>query len=120
MRKTSISSLSLLVALTSIGLLSACDDDEAEIRIVHASPGAPAVDVFAEGVSRPIAAGLVYGEASPYVDLATGDYNLIVYAAGTDTIVYETGLLALRNDDEITAVAVGDLELRAIPRPASA
>ena len=99
----------LLVVLSSSGLLAACDDDEASLRVVHASPGAPAVDVYTAGSATPFAT-VAYGETSPYVDLMPGDYNLIVRVAGTDTIVYETATINIDDDDDvITAVAAGDV-----------
>ena len=98
-----------LVVLSSSGLMAACDDDEASLRVVHASPGAPTVDVYTAGSGVPFAT-VAYGETSLYAQLVPGDYNLIVRVAGTDTVLYETGTINIDdNDDVITAVAVGDI-----------
>jgi hypothetical protein len=104
-----------LVAVISAGLL-ACDDDDdfdddfddlAAVRVVHAAPGAPAVDVFADDVL--LVADLAYGDASPFVDLEEGTYNIQIRAAGTPTVVFETGALELLEGDQLTAVAAGDV-----------
>jgi hypothetical protein len=39
-------------------------DDVAAVRVVHASPDAPAVDVYIEGITIPLATDLQYGDAS--------------------------------------------------------
>ena len=98
----------LLVALTSSGLLACGSNDQlTALRIVHASPGAPAVDVFAAGVTTPLATNLAYGQASPYLALDPGDYSLVVTVAGTDTIVYTTPPINLNSSDRYTSVAMG-------------
>ena len=54
----------------------------AELRFVHASPDAPAVDIYAEGVSGALITALAYTETSEYLDLAAGDYNIQIRAHG--------------------------------------
>ncbi len=41
-------------------------DDLAAVRIVHASPDAPIVDAYIEGISIPLAVELAYGDASDF------------------------------------------------------
>lgn len=41
-------------------------DDVASVRAVHASPDAPAVDVYIEGITIPLAVDLQYGDASDF------------------------------------------------------
>jgi len=41
-------------------------DDIASVRVVHASPDAPAVDVYIEGITIPLAVDLQYGDASDF------------------------------------------------------
>jgi len=98
--------------------LTGCDEEEsptdmgagAELRVIHVSPDAPAVDIYAEGVSSPLIEDLDYSEVSDYLALDPGTYNIQVRAAGSDpgsTPAYETGDLTIPEDAEITAVAVG-------------
>ncbi len=82
----------------------------AAIRVVHASPDAPAVDIYVAGVDTPVITGLAYGDASTYLDVEPGDYNFQVRAAGSDISsdpVYETGNLTLEAGARITALAAG-------------
>ena len=125
MRKIS-RSLSLSKVLLALPLVVACGDDgtddddtdddlpteTASLRVVHASAGAPAVDIYAEGIDEPLIADLAYGEASAYIEVPAGTYNVQVRAAGapiTDAPVYQTGDLTLAADATVTAIAAGDL-----------
>jgi hypothetical protein len=81
-----------------------------ELRVVHASPDAPAVDIYAEGISTPLISNLAYGGVSAYLELDPGTYNIQLRAAGSPAgsdPAYETGDLTVDDDDVITAVAVG-------------
>ena len=51
------------------------------IRILHASPNAPAVDVYANG--NIIARNLFYRNFTAYLGVQPGTYNIKVFAAGT-------------------------------------
>jgi len=51
------------------------------VRLLHASPNAPAVDVYAGG--KLIAGNLAYIQFTPYMKLQKGKYNIKVFAAGT-------------------------------------
>ncbi len=104
---------------TAITLLAACGDDpatpptpgKASLRVVHASPDAPAVDIYAVGVATPLISNLAYGQASAYIEVDEGTYDLQVKPAGQPTAaaVYDTGNLTLAADDKITAIAAGFL-----------
>ncbi len=97
----------------------------ATVRAVHASAGAPAVDVYAEGLATPLLTDVAYGETTPYVTVPAGMYNLQLRGAGADPSsapVYETGMLTLTGGVTITAVAAGILgsgdpadEFRVVP-----
>jgi uncharacterized protein DUF4397 len=81
----------------------------AYVRVVHASPDAPDVDVWAAGVDQPVITGLHYGDTSDYLELPPGSYNIQLRAAGSsasDPIAYETGPIDLAAG-RITAVAAG-------------
>src|SRR5438046_1007207 len=51
-----------------------------QVRIVHALPGAPAVDVFVDGAR--IVPGLAFGVAGPYVNLAAGPHAFALVPVG--------------------------------------
>ena len=52
-------------------------------RIFHASPDAPAVDVYVNG--QLVAPNLSFGNFTEYLPLPPGNYNVKVYGAGTRT-----------------------------------
>lgn len=54
----------------------------AQVRIIHGSPDAPAVDVYVD--SRPAVTGLAFPNASPYLPLAAGPHDLQVFVAGAN------------------------------------
>lgn len=113
-----------LVAVCALGLTAAaCDDDDDDImtpspttavslRVVHASPDAPAVDVYVEGNTQPLFTDLQFGEVSAFLDVPEGTYNVQIRGAGSapsSAPVFETGDLSLTDGDVITAVAAGFL-----------
>jgi len=61
------------------------------IRILQASPDAPAVDVYASG--KLIASNLQYKQFTPYIPLIPGKYTILVYPTGTSvTPIINTSL----------------------------
>ena len=130
--------LSLLLAASA--LTAACGDDDdntgpdgadARVRVVHASPDAPNVDVL---VDNSVALSNVpYLGVSDYLDVPSGGRNLKVNAAGTATTVIDadadladgsdytviaSGLVGaiepLVLQDDNTAPAAGNVRVRAI------
>jgi len=111
--------LTAVLAL-SVGSAACGDDDDdngtnppeqtAQVRAIHASPDAPAVDIYVEGSSTPIAANVAYGAATGYVTVPAGTYNIQLRPAGFDSStdpIYETGNVSLGADAVLTAVAAG-------------
>jgi hypothetical protein len=108
--------LKLLTLLLAAGALTAaCDDDEgntgpesqARVRIVHASPDAPAVDVLVDDAE--VLSGVPYRTASDYLELSDGEHNLKVNAAGTATTVIDADV-ELEDGADYTVIAGGLLE----------
>lgn len=52
-----------------------------KVRVLHASPGAPAVDVYVNG--NIIAYNLVFSKAIEYLDISPGDYDIEIYPTET-------------------------------------
>ena len=57
------------------------DYDAAQVRLVHASPDAPAVDVVAPDASMTLFDGVTFGQATEYVGVPPGNYSLSVREA---------------------------------------
>jgi hypothetical protein len=72
---------SLLLSLA--GPASAADT--AMVRVLHASPDAPAVDVYLDDTIVDALTNVPFGTISGYLDIPAGDHNVKVYATGTNT-----------------------------------
>jgi hypothetical protein len=84
----------------------------ARLRLIHASPDAPPVEVYANSQPTPLLADVEYGETTPYLTLPTGTYRLTVRAKGTAAPappLLTTEALFLDPDEMLTLVAVGQL-----------
>lgn len=58
------------------------------VRVVHASPDAPAVDVLVE--NETVVANASFGDATDYLELTAGTYNVTITAADDpDTVVFD-------------------------------
>lgn len=78
------------------------------IRILHASPDAPAVDVYADG--KLIAQNLSFANFTEYQPLTPGSYNIKVYPAGTATNPVINTSLDLPDRSIYTAAVTGRLD----------
>jgi hypothetical protein len=73
-----------LLGLSSIGV-SAQDAETAQVRVLHASPDAPAVDVYVDGAA--VLTNIGFGALSSYLEVPAGDHQVQVFAAGADPAV---------------------------------
>lgn len=115
----------LAVALVAASALTAAAQDpgSAELRVLHASPGAPAVDVYADGSK--VLTNVAYGVISSYLEVPAGEHRIQVFATGSD-VGTETPLIDATislGADSMTTVAATDrvdaIELQVVPdRPA--
>lgn len=88
---------------------AACSDDDsngpgprAQVRVVHASPDAPAVDVLVDNQS--VLTGVAYKGFSGFLSVAAGSRNIKVNAAGSSTTVINADL-TLTKDSAYTVIA---------------
>lgn len=99
----------------------------AMIRAIHASPDAPAVDIYVKGNATPIVTNLAYGQTSGWLQVPAASYVLELRAAGakaTDPVVFVTAPLALEEGVLVSALASGllasndaDASFRILPVP---
>lgn len=108
MKKT-LSVMLLVVAVMAFAVAPALAQGEAMVRVTHASPDAPAVDVCVNGsVAFP---NLAFGKTTDYAKLPAGSYDVQVYAAGSNcqgTPVIDAKGLALEAK-AYTVMAIGKL-----------
>lgn len=102
--KVADSTLSLL-PLTDNNSLPA--DGKAHIRLIHASPDAPAVNVALAGTKTNVFSNVAFKGVGTYTPVATGTYNLDVNVASSGQTVKTVSGLKLDNKGVYTAVAVG-------------
>ncbi len=78
----------------------------ARIRVVHASPDAPAVDVAVKG-GPVLLTSLPFPRASSYLSVPAGTYDLEVRVAGTSTVALALPGVTLEGGKVYTVFAVG-------------
>lgn len=78
----------------------------AHVRLIHASPDAPAVDVAVSGTSTKVFSNVAFKGVGTYTPVPAGSYSLDIRPAGADTVV-KTLNLALSDRFVYTAVATG-------------
>ena len=97
----------LVLVFASFGAVLA-QDGPARVRVVHASPDAPAVDVWVNGSIA--FSGAPFKGITDYADLDAGTYNVQVVPAGATEPVVIDADLDLEAGTDYTVVAVGKLE----------
>jgi len=79
---------------------------EGEIRVVHASPDAPNVDVYVDGDA--VLEDVAFGTVSDYLTVPAGPHQIEVTAAGNpDTSVFDQEVEV--GEGDFTALAIGEL-----------
>lgn len=91
-----------------------------KIRVLHAVPNAPAVDVYAN--DNLIVKNLAYKEISPYIPVPSGNYNIKVYPTGETTNPVIESSVYIPENSIYTIAAIGelpDISLYPIQEPTS-
>lgn len=102
-----------LVADGSLALLPLMDNNaspaegKAHIRVIHASPDAPAVNVALAGTKTTVFSNVAFKGVGDYTPVAVGTYDLDVNVASSGQTVKTVNGLKLENKGVYTAVAVG-------------
>ncbi|MFC3959166.1 DUF4397 domain-containing protein [Halovivax cerinus] len=84
------------------------DAGSALVRLVHTAPDAPAVDVYAGDAA--LFRNVAFGEASDYVAVPAGDYDLAVRPAGDAETTVATVTASVERGTAYSAFAIGYLE----------
>lgn len=94
-RRRSLFGFLLAPALAVALAAPAAAADEAMVRVLHASPDAPAVDVKVNDTN--VLTNVPFEAISDYLPVAAGTYNIKVCATGTDTCVIDADLTFAAN-----------------------
>lgn len=81
--------------------------DTSYLRVAHASPDAPAVDVYLNNESA--LTNVSFGAVSEYQQLPAGTYNVTVTAAGDREAVVFDGNLSVEPREAVTVAATGEI-----------
>jgi len=137
--KNYIKKIGMLLLATSI-LFAGCSDDDnpttpavqnANVKVVHASPDAPGVDLLVD--DNVAGANLTYPNNTGYLEVAEGTRNIKVNVTGTSTTVIQADLPIIGNknysvfavdavanltpiviEDDLTSPAAGSSHVRFI------
>jgi hypothetical protein len=109
--KTTIAATGFVADITPVLLDDsvALEEGMAQVRIVHFSPDAPAVDVAPDGADA-LLTDLAFPMDTGYVALPEGEYDLEVRVAGTEDVAIQLDPIALAGDTAYTVFAIGSLE----------
>jgi hypothetical protein len=108
----------ILGVLILVPPLAGCSDDDSDpadvqtssLRVIHLSPTAPGVDVFANGADR-VVENLMFSEGTGYLEVESGTYTFNISASGSSAAesVLDVEDLTLMDGGHYTAVAFGDV-----------
>lgn len=106
---TGDSPIQLQVADGTGAQLVSSADAGGELRIVHASADAPAVDITVNNSETPAVSNLAFLQATDFINLPGGEYLVDVAAAGGDPVVIDDAVLPLEDNQRVSVYAVGAL-----------
>lgn len=89
-----------------LSMLGTDDEPMARVRVVHASPDAPAVDVAATG-GDVLIENLAFPDASDYLSVPAGTYDLEVRPTGTTDVALDLPGVALEAGTVYSIYAIG-------------
>ncbi|HLU35393.1 MAG TPA: DUF4397 domain-containing protein [Thermomicrobiales bacterium] len=100
--------LSMINAQVYAADLAQTDQGNARVRVIHASPDAPAVDIAVTG-GDVLIPGLEFPNGSDYLETPAGTYDLEVRAAGTMDVALALPGVTLEAGTVYEIIAVGQL-----------
>lgn len=82
-----------------------------QLQVVHAAPLAPTVDIHVTAPdvtalsSATVLATASYKDATALISVASGDYRIRITPAGSDTVVFDSGTVALASEEMLLIAA---------------
>ena len=98
----------LVFSVFSVSGLAESHDDDAMVRIVHASPDAPAVDVVLNG--DVVVEGASFKDATDYMHVPEGDHEVEIFPAGNHDEAVISATLSVSAGHAYTVAAINTLE----------
>ncbi|GJQ63346.1 MAG: hypothetical protein SCALA702_23990 [Melioribacteraceae bacterium] len=117
MNKLKINRFFLVLLLPFLAFVTACEDEDSpvanesfsNVRVVHTSYNAPAVDVLVDG--NKAISSLGYGASSGYAQLSSGTKNVVVTVAGDNSASVIDANLTLDANKDYTVFAVNSVDM---------
>jgi hypothetical protein len=97
-----------IVSLLLISALPALANDDARIRVLHASPDAPAVDIWIDGSIVDGLTNVPFGTISDYMNVPAGTYNVVVVETGTTSPAFIDANVTVDAGMAYTIAATGE------------
>ena len=82
------------------------DDEDAQVRIAHLSPDAPAVDVLVDGDA--VLEGAEFGDVSDYMNLSAGEHNVTIQTSENESVVFQDNV-SVEAGTAYTIAATGEV-----------
>ncbi len=82
-------------------------NNTAHVRVLHAVPDAPNVDVYSDGAL--LVRNIAFGDITGYLPIAQGTYEIAIYPTGTMTTPVVNQLLTVNDNQNLTIAAIGML-----------
>jgi hypothetical protein len=101
-----LAAITLGLGLAALVAMPVAAEDSAAVRVVHASPDAPNVDVWVDG--EIVLTDVPFTAVSDYLALPAGDYNIQVTATGATDPVIDADL-TFEAGTSYTVAAIGPL-----------
>lgn len=113
-RRSILAAVALVLVLAgALAAPATAQDNQAMVRVVHASPDAPAVDVLVDG--DVVFSDVSFAEVTPYAPLAAGRHRVQVRPAGNQAQPVIDTTLDVQADTDYTVAAAGRLaEIRPV------
>ena len=92
----------------------------ARVQVVHAAPEAPTVDIYVTGPTddltgqQPLATA-AFTDATGQVEVPAGDYRIRITPTGVDTVVFDSGTVALADGADLLIAATQSFAAGASP-----
>lgn len=85
-------------------------DLNGKVRFIHAAPGIPSVDIYADGTL--LASNCKFGELTDYVELASSNYSIEVYPTGTyDTALFTSSIDVIPGNSNTISIVTNNNRL---------
>lgn len=107
MKKTILATLAALIVGSMVPAPVEAASDSVRVRVLHASPDAPAVDIVIDGAT--VLEDVSFGQLSDYLSVKPGRYHVQVKPANASSPIVIDQMVSLRGHRDYTIAAIDNL-----------